>query len=105
MFKLKQVVPRLKCTIWAHGVVVSHPLSMREALGSIPSVSISASLFYALHLSFIWLEMHMFKFVVVIAWNLGMNSWSGFSDAKSIHKCLNVISTCNSLQSSFGHMV
>ena len=25
---------------WAHGVVVSHPLSMREALGSIPSVSI-----------------------------------------------------------------
>ena len=27
-------------SIWAHGVVVSHPLSMREALGSIPSVSI-----------------------------------------------------------------
>ena len=26
---------------WAHGVVVSHPLSMREALGSIPSVSIT----------------------------------------------------------------
>ena len=26
-------------SIWAHGVVVSHPLSMREALGSIPSVS------------------------------------------------------------------
>ena len=25
----------------AHGVVVSHPLSMREALGSIPSVSIA----------------------------------------------------------------
>jgi hypothetical protein len=25
---------------WAHGVVVSHPLSMREALGSIPSASI-----------------------------------------------------------------
>ena len=25
----------------ARGVVVSHPLSMREALGSIPSVSIS----------------------------------------------------------------
>ena len=24
---------------WAHGVVVSHPLSMREALGSIPSAS------------------------------------------------------------------
>ena len=29
-------------SIWAHGVVVSHPLSMREALGSIPSVSILA---------------------------------------------------------------
>ena len=28
---------------WAHGVVVSHPLSMREALGSIPSVSICMS--------------------------------------------------------------
>ena len=28
---------------WAHGVVVSHPLSMREALGSIPSVSTFAS--------------------------------------------------------------
>ena len=28
---------------WAHGVVVSHPLSMREALGSIPSVSIFSS--------------------------------------------------------------
>ena len=28
---------------WAHGVVVSHPLSMREALGSIPSVSICGS--------------------------------------------------------------
>ena len=27
----------------AHGVVVSHPLSMREALGSIPSVSMLAS--------------------------------------------------------------
>ena len=26
----------------AHGVVVSHPLSMREALGSNPSVSISS---------------------------------------------------------------
>ena len=24
---------------WAHGVVVSHPLRMRKALGSIPSVS------------------------------------------------------------------
>ena len=40
----------LLCSIWelilpwchgAHGVVVSHPLSMREALGSIPSVSMS----------------------------------------------------------------
>ena len=30
---------------WAHGVVVSHPLSMREALGSIPSVSTFASSF------------------------------------------------------------
>ena len=30
----------LNDTSWAHGVVVSHPLSMREALGSIPSVSI-----------------------------------------------------------------
>ena len=29
------------CCKWAHGVVVSHPLSMREALGSIPSVPIS----------------------------------------------------------------
>ena len=26
-------------TYWAHGVVVSHPLHMRKALGSIPSVS------------------------------------------------------------------
>ena len=26
--------------IWAHGVVVSHPLRMRKALGSNPSVSI-----------------------------------------------------------------
>ena len=26
--------------IWAHGVVVSHPLRMRKALGSIPNVSI-----------------------------------------------------------------
>jgi hypothetical protein len=29
---------------WAHGVAVPHPLSMREALGSIPSVSICAQL-------------------------------------------------------------
>ena len=28
---------------WAHGVVVSHPLCMRKALGSIPSVSICFS--------------------------------------------------------------
>ncbi len=32
---------------WAHGVVVSHPLSMREALGSIPSVSMSIPPFLA----------------------------------------------------------
>ena len=31
---------RMGSNQWAHGVVVSHPLSMREALGSIPSVSI-----------------------------------------------------------------
>ena len=30
----------------ARGVVVSHPLSMREALASIPSVSIRATLLY-----------------------------------------------------------
>ena len=36
------MLERLKVTATlsrAHGVVVSHPLSMREALGSIPSVS------------------------------------------------------------------
>ena len=33
------------CNHGAHGVVVSHPLSMREALGSIPSVSISEDLY------------------------------------------------------------
>ena len=32
----------------AHGVVVSHPLRMRKALGSIPSVSIFAFLFHIL---------------------------------------------------------
>ena len=37
IFKI-QLVFRDKCRR-AHGVVVSHPLSMREALGSIPSVS------------------------------------------------------------------
>ena len=39
------MLERLKVTATlsrAHGVVVSHPLSMREALGSIPSVSIFA---------------------------------------------------------------
>ena len=30
---------RAQRVMWARGVVVSHPLSMREALGSIPSVS------------------------------------------------------------------
>ena len=34
---------RMSSSTWAHGVVVSHPLSMREALGSIPSVSIGPS--------------------------------------------------------------
>jgi hypothetical protein len=35
------VVARMSCSfIRAHGVVVSHPLCMRKALGSIPSVSI-----------------------------------------------------------------
>ena len=38
MFNIPLVF-RNKCRR-AHGVVVSHPLSMREALGSIPSVSI-----------------------------------------------------------------
>ena len=33
------VLKGIATNIWAHGVVVSHPLSMREALGSIPSVS------------------------------------------------------------------
>ena len=38
---MQRVWFRRQCAIiWAHGVVVSHPLSMREALGSIPSVSI-----------------------------------------------------------------
>ena len=31
---------------WAHGVVASHPLSMQEALGSIPSVSMLPSMFF-----------------------------------------------------------
>ena len=34
----------------ARGVVVSHPLSMREALGSIPSVSIRASIYSTIRL-------------------------------------------------------
>ena len=33
------VVRRAQCVMRARGVVVSHPLSLREALGSIPSVS------------------------------------------------------------------
>ena len=32
-----------ECTYGAHGVVVSHPLRMRQALGSNPSVSIGAA--------------------------------------------------------------
>ena len=32
-------IEKASYTHGAHGVVVSHPLSMREALGSIPSVS------------------------------------------------------------------
>ena len=35
----------------AHGVVVSHPLRMRKALGSIPSVSIQLLEFAQIHLS------------------------------------------------------
>ena len=38
----------------AHGVVVSHPLRMRKALGSIPSVSMHSMLHVMLHVS--WLE-------------------------------------------------
>ena len=37
------ILKGIATNIWAHGVVVSHPLSMWEALGSIPSVSIFAS--------------------------------------------------------------
>ena len=36
--ELTQVMARRNSEHRAHGVVVSHPLSMREALGSIPSV-------------------------------------------------------------------
>ena len=32
-------IPGVVVCIWAHGVVVSHPLRMRKALGSHPSVS------------------------------------------------------------------
>ena len=41
----RSLMPASSCMTshWAHGVVVSHPLSMREALGSIPSVSIFAA--------------------------------------------------------------
>ena len=35
---------RSHCCLRAHGVVVSHPLRMRKALGSIPSVSKLAKL-------------------------------------------------------------
>ena len=38
---MSSLVCNCTCT-WAHGVVVSHPLCMRKALGSIPSVSISS---------------------------------------------------------------
>ena len=41
VFAVAEAIPTVKeCSHRAHGVVVSHPLRMREALGSIPSVSI-----------------------------------------------------------------
>ena len=40
MCSLQQTLIRMPRIARARGVVVSHPLSMREALGSIPSVSI-----------------------------------------------------------------
>ena len=40
-FFFTMVFWKLKIMTGAHGVVVSHPLRMRKALGSIPSVSIS----------------------------------------------------------------
>ena len=43
-----QDTPKLASDIWARGVVVSHPLSMREALGSIPSESTFLKLVVAL---------------------------------------------------------
>lgn len=40
---LRHSPQRARIVNWAHGVVVSHPLRMRKALGSIPSVSIFPS--------------------------------------------------------------
>jgi hypothetical protein len=37
---LSTITKQVGSCIWAHGVVVSHPLRMRKALGSNPSVSI-----------------------------------------------------------------
>ena len=39
---------------WAHGVVVSHPLSIREALGSIPNVAIFIIAACGWHCGTIW---------------------------------------------------
>ena len=44
----------------AHGVVVSHPLSMQEALGSIPSVSIFAQASACLDVK-VWMSERMGK--------------------------------------------
>ena len=43
----RSLMPASSCMTshWAHGVMVSHPLSTREALGSIPSVSTVANCF------------------------------------------------------------
>lgn len=40
MLRVRRVHWHQRHINWAHGVVVSHPLRMRKALGSIPSVSI-----------------------------------------------------------------
>ena len=45
-----------KCNRRARGVVVSHPLSMREALGSIPSVSMLPAMQRFPLLSGVWLS-------------------------------------------------
>ena len=50
------VVRRAQCLMWARGVVVSHPLSMREALGSIPSVSMLPAMQRFPLLSGVWLS-------------------------------------------------